>query len=41
MHAGGRCAYTYPGLAILSFVLAMNVVGDSLRDLLDPRFRNG
>ncbi len=30
---------TFPGLAILSLVLAFNVVGDSLRDLLDPRFR--
>jgi peptide/nickel transport system permease protein len=32
---------TFPGLAILSLVLALNVVGDSLRDLLDPRFRKG
>ncbi len=30
---------TFPGLAILSLVLAFNVVGDSLRDLLDPRLR--
>ncbi len=30
---------TFPGLAILSLTLAFNVVGDSLRDLLDPRFR--
>lgn len=30
---------TFPGLAILSLVLAFNVVGDSLRDALDPRFR--
>ncbi len=30
---------TFPGLAILSLVLAFNVMGDSLRDLLDPRFR--
>jgi peptide/nickel transport system permease protein len=30
---------TFPGLAILSLVLAFNVVGDTLRDLLDPRFR--
>jgi len=29
----------FPGLAILSLVLAFNVLGDSLRDLLDPRFR--
>ena len=30
---------TFPGLAILSLALAFNVVGDSLRDLLDPRLR--
>ena len=31
---------TFPGLAILSFVLPINVLGDRLRDFLDPRFRN-
>jgi peptide/nickel transport system permease protein len=31
---------TIPGLAILSFVLPINIVGDRLRDFLDPRFRN-
>jgi peptide/nickel transport system permease protein len=30
---------TFPGLAILTFVLAINLVGDSLRDMLDPRLR--
>jgi peptide/nickel transport system permease protein len=30
----------FPGLAILSVALACNIVGDSLRDLLDPRYRN-
>ena len=29
----------FPGLAILSVTLAFNIMGDSLRDLLDPRFR--
>jgi peptide/nickel transport system permease protein len=29
-----------PGLMILIFVLALNVLGDSLRDALDPRLRN-
>jgi len=29
----------YPGLAIFLFVLAWNLVGDALRDILDPRFR--
>ncbi len=30
---------TFPGLAILTLVLAFNILGDGLRDLLDPRFR--
>jgi ABC-type dipeptide/oligopeptide/nickel transport system permease subunit len=30
---------TFPGLAILTLVLALNLVGDSLRDALDPRLR--
>ena len=30
-----------PGLAIFVIVLALNVVGDALRDLLDPRARAG
>lgn len=39
---GSRVFYNYwvalfPGLAILSVVLAFNFVGDSLRDALDPR----
>jgi peptide/nickel transport system permease protein len=29
----------YPGLALLLFVLAWNLVGDALRDVLDPRLR--
>jgi ABC-type dipeptide/oligopeptide/nickel transport system permease subunit len=28
---------TFPGLAILGTVLAINLVGDRLRDALDPR----
>jgi len=28
---------TFPGLAILAAVLAFNLVGDGLRDALDPR----
>ena len=28
---------TFPGLAILATVLAINLVGDRLRDALDPR----
>jgi peptide/nickel transport system permease protein len=30
-----------PGLAIFVIVLALNLVGDALRDLLDPRTRSG
>ncbi len=30
---------TFPGLAILLSALAMNLVGDGLRDVLDPRLR--
>ena len=30
---------TFPGLAILLTVLAFNLVGDSLRDIIDPRIR--
>lgn len=30
---------TIPGLAILGFVLGFNLLGDGLRDLLDPRLR--
>jgi peptide/nickel transport system permease protein len=30
----------FPGLAITSMVLGFNLMGDGLRDALDPRFRN-
>jgi peptide/nickel transport system permease protein len=30
---------TFPGLAILSLTISFNIVGDSLRDFLDPRLR--
>lgn len=32
---------TVPGLAILLLVLSINVFGEGLRDLLDPRLRRG
>lgn len=32
--------YTFPGLAIMLTVLGINVVGDWLRDYLDPRLKN-
>lgn len=31
---------TIPGIAILVLVLALNIIGDSLRDLLDPRLQS-
>ncbi len=30
---------TFPGLAIMLVVLSMNVLGDGVRDLLEPRLR--
>jgi ABC-type dipeptide/oligopeptide/nickel transport system permease subunit len=30
----------YPGLALTLTVLAFNLLGDGLRDYLDPRLRN-
>jgi ABC-type dipeptide/oligopeptide/nickel transport system permease subunit len=30
---------TFPGLAIMITVLAINLIGDWLRDALDPRLR--
>ena len=30
---------TVPGLAIFVTVLAVNLVGDGIRDLLDPKYR--
>jgi peptide/nickel transport system permease protein len=32
---------TFPGLAIMLTVLAMNMLGDGLRDAVDPRLRRG
>jgi len=31
---------TFPGVAIMLTVLSINVIGDWLRDYLDPRLRN-
>jgi peptide/nickel transport system permease protein len=31
---------TFPGLAIMVTVLAMNILGDGLRDVLDPRLKS-
>jgi ABC-type dipeptide/oligopeptide/nickel transport system permease subunit len=31
---------TFPGLAILFAVLGFNLLGDGLRDALDPRLRD-
>ena len=46
MIASGRSYFeqwwigAFPGVAILSVALACNIFGDSLRDILDPRYRN-
>jgi len=37
--AGDWWMVLFPGLAILFFVLAFNLVGDGLRDILDPKMR--
>ncbi|MCA1814079.1 MAG: ABC transporter permease [Halobacteriales archaeon] len=38
--AGGQWwTVTFPGLAIFGFVLGFNLLGDGLRDILDPRLR--
>jgi peptide/nickel transport system permease protein len=31
----------WPGLAIMASVLGLNLLGDGLRDLLDPRLARG
>jgi peptide/nickel transport system permease protein len=31
---------TFPGIAIAVLVLGFNLLGDGLRDVLDPRMRN-
>jgi dipeptide transport system permease protein len=32
---------TFPGIAILTTVLSINLVGDGLRDALDPKMKRG
>lgn len=39
MTSGYWWEFTIPGLAIFLFVLAFNLFGDGLRDILDPRLR--
>jgi dipeptide transport system permease protein len=31
---------TFPGLTIMMIILAINLFGDGLRDVLDPRLEN-
>jgi peptide/nickel transport system permease protein len=31
---------TFPGIAIMVAVLSINLLGDGLRDAIDPRLRN-
>jgi ABC-type dipeptide/oligopeptide/nickel transport system permease subunit len=37
--SSARYVSTFPGLAILLVELSVNLVGDAIRDLLDPRLR--
>ena len=39
MVTGEWWLFVFPGLAIMIAVLAFNLVGDALRDILDPRMR--
>jgi peptide/nickel transport system permease protein len=39
MVTGEWWLFIFPGLAIMVTVLAFNLVGDALRDFLDPRMR--
>lgn len=38
--AGAWWALTFPGLAIMASVLGFNMLGDGLRDVLDPRLKS-
>ena len=35
--AGGTGGHVFPGLAVMLSVLGLNLLGDGLRDLRDPR----
>ena len=37
---GGVYLCLFPGLAIMITVLAFNLVGDALRDAMDPKLKN-
>ena len=37
--AGGTGGHLYPGIALVLFVMGWNLLGDALRDVLDPRLR--
>jgi len=39
LNAGAWWALTFPGLAIMLSVLGFNLLGDGLRDVLDPRLK--
>jgi len=39
--AGAWWAATFPGIAILLSVISLNLLGDGLRDALDPRLKGG
>ena len=37
--SGAWWAATFPGIAIIIAVLGLNLLGDGLRDILDPRLK--
>ncbi|GAI79696.1 unnamed protein product [marine sediment metagenome] len=37
--SGAWWAATFPGIAILLSVIGLNLLGDGLRDILDPRLK--
>jgi peptide/nickel transport system permease protein len=37
--SGSWWAATFPGIAIIIAVLGLNLLGDGLRDILDPRLK--
>ena len=38
--AGGTGGHFYPGLALVYTVLSFSILGEGLRDLLDPRMKS-
>jgi peptide/nickel transport system permease protein len=39
VHSGYYWVSTYPGIALLLTIVSINLVGDRLRDVLNPRLQ--